>query len=289
MNVHLNLHSALPFLARRAGNVVPPPIWVDAVCINQNDEEEKVVQIRMMNRIYRRAQSVWVWLGCVAPEIQKFIPQAISLLPVIVEQEKRLVELNLPRNLRSHDVLEPLRNLHQGVWQAILHIMRNSWYERVWIVQEAVLASRLIFLCGEHHIDSEMLEAAVGADELNSYKVCNSNGERMNFSAPTTDQSVMFYIRSIFRGDLSYKIEAANILLRTATIMNGHSFSVAQDRVLSMMGLIPPDELASTGIELHASSQVSTLYTQFSTYIFSFGMTRMKPNSGGRISISPSC
>ncbi|ETS86520.1 hypothetical protein PFICI_00348 [Pestalotiopsis fici W106-1] len=38
-------------------------LWADAICINQNDTEEKTVQVPMMGDIYRQATSVVVWLG----------------------------------------------------------------------------------------------------------------------------------------------------------------------------------------------------------------------------------
>ncbi|KAF3053950.1 hypothetical protein E8E11_011957 [Didymella keratinophila] len=38
-------------------------IWVDAVCINQADREEKTLQVTMMNLIYSRAKEVIIWLG----------------------------------------------------------------------------------------------------------------------------------------------------------------------------------------------------------------------------------
>lgn len=38
-------------------------LWVDALCINQADNAEKSVQVRMMGDIYRGAQYVRVWLG----------------------------------------------------------------------------------------------------------------------------------------------------------------------------------------------------------------------------------
>ncbi|KAK0622769.1 heterokaryon incompatibility [Immersiella caudata] len=38
-------------------------LWVDAVCINQEDKEECARQVLKMGDIYRRATNVTVWLG----------------------------------------------------------------------------------------------------------------------------------------------------------------------------------------------------------------------------------
>jgi hypothetical protein len=38
-------------------------IWVDAICINQDDEDEKMAQILLMKDIYSHAETVYIWLG----------------------------------------------------------------------------------------------------------------------------------------------------------------------------------------------------------------------------------
>lgn len=60
LQIHHNLNKALPYLARRRSSLL---IWIDAVCINQDDQEEKRSQIRLMSKLYRRADTVWAWLG----------------------------------------------------------------------------------------------------------------------------------------------------------------------------------------------------------------------------------
>lgn len=45
-------------------------LWADAICINQKDEVEKGLQVKMMARIYGNATTVCVWLGCTNAQLQ---------------------------------------------------------------------------------------------------------------------------------------------------------------------------------------------------------------------------
>ena len=38
-------------------------IWIDAICINQNDEREKANQISLMQDIYSTTNPTYIWLG----------------------------------------------------------------------------------------------------------------------------------------------------------------------------------------------------------------------------------
>ncbi|KAF2028084.1 hypothetical protein EK21DRAFT_26172, partial [Setomelanomma holmii] len=61
--VQQNLYSALPYLTVCCMQGTRQMIWIDAICINQENVEEKAAQIALMSSIYRQAQSVWVWFG----------------------------------------------------------------------------------------------------------------------------------------------------------------------------------------------------------------------------------
>lgn len=46
----------------RSGSVARQ-LWVDAICIDQGNKEERSQQVRLMDRIYANATRVLVWLG----------------------------------------------------------------------------------------------------------------------------------------------------------------------------------------------------------------------------------
>lgn len=55
-----NYHSNLTHRRGRQGVLT---IWIDAICINQQDDGEKAVQLPLMGTIYTFAEAVYVWLG----------------------------------------------------------------------------------------------------------------------------------------------------------------------------------------------------------------------------------
>jgi hypothetical protein len=57
--VRENLFNALRQLRRGEAR----PLWVDAICINQADIQERNAQVSLMAFIYKRATKVLVWLG----------------------------------------------------------------------------------------------------------------------------------------------------------------------------------------------------------------------------------
>lgn len=65
-----NNFAALTTLSKKFGND-KFVIWVDAICINQEDEEEKRRQIGMMGDVYSKAAVTYIWLGEGTPETDR--------------------------------------------------------------------------------------------------------------------------------------------------------------------------------------------------------------------------
>ncbi|KAK0642195.1 heterokaryon incompatibility protein-domain-containing protein, partial [Cercophora newfieldiana] len=59
-----NLETALLHLRSREKTMI---LWIDALCINQNDMQERSKQVSMMKRIFLGASSVFLWIGRDSP------------------------------------------------------------------------------------------------------------------------------------------------------------------------------------------------------------------------------
>ena len=120
-------------------------LWVDFVCINQQDLEERKQQVQLMYRIFCQAKRVITYLGEEADGSQN-VPnflrqiQAAAFSPECdtkgLWSEQDLKTLRLP----------PHRD---EAWTMLQRFVMRSWFTRVWIIQEALAARNLEFLCGE--------------------------------------------------------------------------------------------------------------------------------------------
>ncbi|KAL3959396.1 hypothetical protein ACCO45_007558 [Purpureocillium lilacinum] len=112
-------------------------IWIDAICINQFDPEEKSVQVRMMGNIYRAAQQVLVWVGSARDDTKLAFKQLDRLANVI--------------STPSNAVEEIWEEQDMGSWIECLNdLIQRPYWSRAWTVQEVVLARDVVIHCGPH-------------------------------------------------------------------------------------------------------------------------------------------
>ena len=120
----------------------PRALWADAICINQNDSQEKSEKVAdMAYGIYAAAECVQVYLGEQADE---------SHLAGQLLQRIRTEDWDTERIKES-------RNEYDKEWSALDHLLRRPWFSRVWVVQEFAMAKQAVVSCGNWSIDAEVL------------------------------------------------------------------------------------------------------------------------------------
>jgi hypothetical protein len=119
------------------------PCWVDSICINQQDTEEKVIQIPLMHRIYSRAALVVIWMGMPTMQSEKFMAE----FPNLLENERRwnaMATQGCQPWVDAQDLIITDKDILHGM----LHILESEWFQRLWTFQECVLAKQPIILHG---------------------------------------------------------------------------------------------------------------------------------------------
>lgn len=122
-------------------------LWVDAVCINQKDEEEKGKQIPFMDVIYRGASAVLVWLGN--------YPTQAACLRSIAAYARRVGKERGPDSRVG-------RQEHSELLMSVSSLVQLPWFSRRWIVQEAVLNPDVLLCCCDEELSWVRLANCLG-------------------------------------------------------------------------------------------------------------------------------
>lgn len=122
-------------------------LWIDAICLNQADKDEKAQQIPVMGRIYEEARVVHIWLGHSDPmtgKVFKFIRKA-SRLPQVEKMEMASQMAKLMKKVfGGGDGIRAVRYFSD--------FANRPWFSRRWIIQEACLAQQATVYCGSYSI-----------------------------------------------------------------------------------------------------------------------------------------
>jgi len=153
-----NLWLALKRLRRT--DLVAYPVWVDSLCINQNDISERSSQVSIMGQIYTHAFKVISWLG-EASDDSAWLFNFLHNNPF---------PWDLPRSESSDgttiapEKLATQRKREDRAFLGLCKLLNRSYWKRVWIIQEIVAASSLTFVCGSGVLLWEELQ-----NSLNNY------------------------------------------------------------------------------------------------------------------------
>ena len=139
-----NLAIALGAMARTGYYTGSHRLWVDALCINQQDEEEQASQISKMRHIYGAAWNVVAWLG----EAADASNAAFDLLEGLASFAD--ASANIPFGKFSI----PSYMFFGHYFYGLNELMQREYWSRLWIVQELVLGSSAVVLrCGDRIMD----------------------------------------------------------------------------------------------------------------------------------------
>ncbi len=112
MPVTKNLYAALSHLRNFS---IERVLWVDAICINQKNNEEKGQQIQLMAKIYSQANRVLVWLGEAA------------------DNSGQALEKIRAAGGKAPDFLN-----NKTIQLAVLGLLQRDWFQRIWVREHTV-------------------------------------------------------------------------------------------------------------------------------------------------------
>ena len=180
------------------------PYWIDFLCINQDDPEEKAPQVQMMCKIYADADEVCVSLGA-STEDSDLLFQMVNEYPE--------TGYNLNAGLRHlQEVAQdggimPLLRARTATQQ----LERQPYWRRLWIVQEFLSGREVSIMCGTSLVGWRALHDLIPS--LYSYLETHMNSEERRSSDSTRYETldmwtILDYRNSVRPGEKTYLSQA---------------------------------------------------------------------------------
>ncbi|KAK0753763.1 heterokaryon incompatibility protein-domain-containing protein [Schizothecium vesticola] len=140
-------------------------LWVDAVCIDQSNVDEKSRQIQYMRLVYKHSARVIIWLGLKTPGVEQAFEVA-SRLSHVVESLEDAATATTGNELDPETVeafVESVTSDLPGTALQHLHdLFERPYWTRTWCIQEVVAASWAIVRVEELEISfSELLSTTL--------------------------------------------------------------------------------------------------------------------------------
>ena len=223
-------NTAATFLTDKLENFY---LWVDAVCINQDDVEEKSRQITRMGDVYTLAYRVYAWLGENPVEQEDTIQRTLAMVQDIE---------NLDYSLSDFE---------SSVF-SVLEIISRTWFSRIWVIQEVALATHApILLSGAawSPLDSFMVLyiSLSKVREGSSFRNTMERIRREDKNLSLARLGSLALIRVEHQTDKLVDIDAASLGNRMNKILS-HSAgqfdaTVPHDYIYGLLGLMRPGKL----------------------------------------------
>lgn len=197
-------------------------IWIDAICIDQENLSERASQVLLMREIYANARQVLIWLG----EKQDGDEHAFEYLDRICtrlhEVEDNLEEERVNTSKIMFDQLE-IRN-------HLVALLQRRWFHRTWVVQEVASAQKAVFLYGSKLLSWETVSKAVTTLRQNTSSAMTFE-EASQIRHPQENLFAMEMARRSANG--TFPLSLFELLLATSF----NECSDSRDKVYAVLGL----------------------------------------------------
>ena len=167
-------------------------LWIDAVCINQENLAERESQVLAMGDIYSRAKTTFVCLGeddndaAEAFQCVRKIQQIYGAFQYIHTLQQSLAEVgHRPWLLKKNHV----GFIAEKSWRSFERLLSRPWFSRVWVFQEAVLSPEIRLLYNKSTLSWEELSEACQLVEDFQIAIETSRGQPLHLPVVTMNDA----------------------------------------------------------------------------------------------------
>jgi hypothetical protein len=241
-------------------------VWIDQLCIDQENTFEKSAQVAMMGQIYQKAAEVRICLA--VPNVagygfwrgyrdSKLSPKQREIRDVaaFIQQLKqsRLLQDYTPGN--SHGSLLSYARLQD--WKALGNLLEQPWFHRMWMIQEIGMATNRVKI----HYGQEVIDW----DDFVLAMVVLARSELKRFSellsADISTEKEFPAIENVLIME-NMRSEAERLtLLETLILCQRFEATEQVDKIYALLGVSSKQDPIARGIKIDYNSSPFTVFT----------------------------
>ena len=243
--------------------------WIDALCINQNDEEEKSSQVVQMHLIYKHASEVIVWLD---------VPgQDSDLAFELMDDIRRCPQ---PEEFHEAQLLAATKHLlHMeklSSWIALHRLLSRPWWSRAWTLHELVLSRQATFYCGVKSAPWHVVGIAIRVALATKTIVQDLVRTNMQHESWGKDSQLphKWPAKHVFFATSTYvtwnhkrlmdtnQMSSSKALLYFLRTSRKRLCLLPEDKIYSILGLVPPEVYLGIPKPAYGQRTVQQVYMQ---------------------------
>ncbi|KAM3080190.1 hypothetical protein ACMFMF_003599 [Clarireedia jacksonii] len=297
VRVRRNLYDAMIALRHLDEPIV---VWIDSLCINQSDDEEKSWQVGRMDSTYRQASQVFAWLGMpdnTSDSVMDYLNSLGSKLEAcgfgtgggeqdwlretwrkVAFEPRAMGKMGDETSIFPRGVLNSIFYSISG-WHeqdnllpvsGIIHLFKREWWGRIWVLQEITLPENAEFICGTKRITRRRCSAALNAYCALRYIIM----EKFSLDQRLLTRYHLDILRNLFQLRPTVMLSSWAIyryarfslaaLLRATRQHGPHHMEATdpRDKIFALLGLAADrDELEELGVHPDYTKSCKEVYT----------------------------
>ncbi|RYP27930.1 hypothetical protein DL767_007457 [Monosporascus sp. MG133] len=243
LRIYEPLETALLSLVK--GEAAELPLFIDQICINQADDDEKASQVKLMGDIYTKCERVIVWLGprtrhsdeyfaftsdiCSEGVLSRVMgPNVGHFREVFDAVVDSTVDVGGVVREDRDDILRLVRLYgHHYPIRGAVDVLGRPWFNRLWVIQEVCLAPQVVFTCGSYSLCFDCFRAGILF-----YTIWNKPFLRIFQQRKAIHQQSSFM--SLYDLVIKYSVNEDGIKVGA---------KLSEDRIFGLLGLARADEI----------------------------------------------
>ncbi|KAG0649579.1 Heterokaryon incompatibility [Hyphodiscus hymeniophilus] len=241
-------------------------VWIDYVCINQSNADEKSTQVGLMKEIYSSATRVVVWLA--GPPKPTGLQHYVELVMRHIQDERVAVDiirefsdLITYYGFSGYDLSQAVKREDRShrVYRlsALSDFLANPWFSRVWIIQEVAVAREITFLYENQPIEWQPVLEVMNSFQEPEMAAALAGGGR-NGDLQNTN---LFHVLVRIRNDTAKIRERRNNLLFWLNPLNRNADASCTSKALQMDSLLPLSLLLTKCADFNATDPRDKIYS----------------------------